>query len=860
VNRHAKAPSAGSTIRQAAGLGCLVALVLAIVLVLGTPVADAVAPPLVYPGGYGADPAGGVDIRGFINPQNSAVTDCNFDYGLTTGYGQTAPCAQAIPADEELHIVTAHIASLKPGATYHFKLSATGAGSAETPDQQFIAPSPPAPPTCTNEALREAEHATFLPDCRAYEQVSPVNKNGGDILLASSHTRAAFGNPAGDSNALSFASLVGFGDAEGMAIAADYIAERDPTTGWSTHAITPVQEPTSGALVVNGPGFPAYEGDFSPDLSKGVTRTYLSPALPTTPNTEKVENLYLRDNLLTPGSGHYRLVTDSSNPLQQFGLSYKPRYAGASADFSHVLFESNKELTTDAPANENPKLYEMVLGAVRYLGYIPVSGDSCVGLEPQCVPAESSLAGQGASNEQYTPRVISSDGSRVFFTVPAATDPSGTTQLYVRDTHGTVTSADDTTVRISASEKPISDPPQEATYQDASDDGRYVFFTTAEQLIAADTNTVTDLYRYDADAPAAEHLTLVSMDAESADAPAKVEGALGASEDGSYVYFLAQGQLVSGAPISPNSGRPFQSIYLWHNGTIFYVGSWPSENIASVYEAVGTTGWRGGNPKTSRVSPDGQHLLFSSFRGEVLTGYDHGTCAGFEPTCRELYVYDAATSTPTSPDLACASCNPSGAPATANAADNTEVNTGAQLPTWHQSRALSADGRYVFFSTADHIVKTDTNGVSDAYGYDTQTAQVHLLSSGTDPNDSYFLESGINGHDAFFATRARLVNQDIDNNFDVYDARVQGGIAAQNPPPGTGPCASTETCHGAAPVTPGAITPGSAILIAPGNQKQPRPCRKTQIRRHGHCVKKPKKQHSKRSSKRTASHNRGGQK
>jgi hypothetical protein len=562
--------------------------------------------------------------------------------------------------------------------------------------------------TCPNEAQREEQHSN-LSNCRAYELVSPVDKNGGEILVDSARTHAAASDSAGDSNAFAYSSLMGFGELHGMSIAADYVAVRG-ADGWASHGITPEQEPSSAIFAFFGPGYPAYEGDFSPDLSRAVVRTHPSPVLPTTPNTQNVENLFVRQDVLTPGAGSYRLATDSSTLLTQIPLSNKPFYAGASTDFSHVLFESTMPLTPDAPNNGNSVVFASVDGQTRLVSILPASEGGG--------PATFAFAGQGAGGgvsgtERYTPHVISSDGSRISFTVPASDDPSGTQQLYLRDDHGTADTADDTTVRVSASEKTIPDSPQSAQYMDASADGRYVFFTTAEQLTDEDTNNAIDLYRYDVQAAAGHHLVLISADHAPGDPAADVEGMMGVSDSGDYAYFMATGQLVAGAPIPPDPANPGHEIYLWHSGTLSYIGRLNS--ILDTLRDLGNNGWLLALPKTARVSHDGRHLLFSTYDGSALApGYDHGACAnGVASTCQEFYTYDADTGL-----VSCATCNPTGAPASANAEVNVRINPSGSATTWHLSHAMSEDGRYVFFSTREALVPQDHNNAIDAYEYD----------------------------------------------------------------------------------------------------------------------------------------------
>jgi hypothetical protein len=81
-----------------------------------------------------------------------------------------------------------------------------------------------------------------LPDGRAYELVSPPEKDGADILVDRMRRRAA-----SDGSKVAFASLGAFGNAIGTGVATDYLSVRgsdpDPASnGWATHAITPAQD------------------------------------------------------------------------------------------------------------------------------------------------------------------------------------------------------------------------------------------------------------------------------------------------------------------------------------------------------------------------------------------------------------------------------------------------------------------------------------------------------------------------------------------------------------------------------------------------------------------------------------------
>lgn len=750
---------------------------------------------------YAAGPiqADQVRINGQVNPHNSATVYW-FEWGSQDC--SASPCT-AIPAEKDAfagadgqnRYVTRRLTGLQPETTYHFRLIAkNSAGTTTGPDQQFTTAAEL--PACTNQG---APGAGFLPACRAWEMVSPPDKNGGDISPDGTRTRAA-----ADGNGVAYTSLVGFADLQaGSQVAPDYIARRTAlpgTPGWSTHAITPRQDGQTQIGVASALADPLYVGELSPDLSRGVYRSW--PTLTDAPaGVAEMPNLYLREDLTTPGVGSYQLLSKAFAPIPFLtvlgaGQNAKPFLAGTSADFSHGIFESRFKLTPDGGTGSQFRLYEWGDGETRLASRVPPSPETfCddAGAPPDCITVSNSHAGQGASSRRYTPHMISADGSRVFFRSNSG-ETSG--RIYVRE-NGT------TTTQLNVSEREIADEPQPADLWDASVDGSLVFFTTGENLVEEDDDGASDLYMYDFDGAPEEHLTLLSPDGEPTDVDS-LRVVVGASEDGEWVYFITLGQLVAGEPVLQSA----RGLYLWHEGSVRFIGTLAA-NDADINGLQAS--WNNKlTHKTSRISPDGQHFLFMSRSGEGFAGrggfegYDHGS------SNRELYLYSASSGAVT-----CVSCNPTGTPATANAFAHVREEAGGASGTSYLNHALTDDGRRVFFSSAERLVEEDTNGKSDAYEYDTQTGQVHLLSSGTDESPSYFMDASSDGDDVFILTREQLSDWDVDNNYDLYDARVNGGFP--EPEPELAPC-NGDDCRGGAPRSAPAQAPAaSADLVGPGD-------------------------------------------
>jgi hypothetical protein len=261
-------------------------------------------------------------------------------------------------------------------------------------------------------------------------------------------------------------------------------------------------------------------------------------------------------------------------------------------------------------------------------------------------------------------------------------------------------------------------------------------------------------------------------------APEEMKEVLGVSADGSYVYYMSSLE-------GPGN------IYVAHHDG----AGWTSTLIKSGGVALGFSAHAGPNPLVGVGKPFAEASVTSSGRYLAYTSYSGG----------EVYLYDASTAR-----LLCVSCDP----------------TGAQPLGLSTLGFLSEDGR-LFFNSNDALVAHDTNGLRDVYEWEPKGVGschdapgcVYLISSGTGDGESTFLGASAGGDDVFFMARDRLVAQDFDNSFDVYDAHV---CTAVEPCPASlasvPACTSSDACK--APPSPQPTVfgaPASATFSGAGN-------------------------------------------
>ncbi len=437
---------------------------------------------------------------------------------------------------------------------------------------QSAAPSPALADACPNASSRVGA-STALPDCRAYELVTP-GLNG---AAPQDWPEVRVRGPLADGSAIAFDGAPSPLEAEGATGPSNTILARRGPAGWSTRSLS-APTPLASATYF---GAAASTLGVSADLTQSVLYSDQPLAGPGSPSGA---NAYLRR-----ADGTIVAITK----VGAVGFDPSATLDGASADFSRLFLTTTvkQPVTGIEDPLLNGNLYEYSAGQLRLVPILPGSPE-------EAVPAGGSLA-PGALP------ALSEDGTQVLF--KANLFPG----LYLR-------SGGTKSVEVSAPMPGASDPnpPAQVVSAGISADGGTVLFTSANQL-TEDANTGqsggvpsdsgADLYSYDI---ASGALTDRTVDTEPADVAtgADVQEVLGASPDAAYVYFVALGKLAVGG----TSGQ--RNLYVVHDGEIDYVATDPEAG------------------EHFYVTPDGLHAAFTSKAPQG--GYDN---AGFAQAYRYTY-------------------------------------------------------------------------------------------------------------------------------------------------------------------------------------------------------------------------------
>jgi hypothetical protein len=805
-------------------------------------------------------------LQATIDPNNSPTT-YYFQYGTDTAYGSEIPASPgvAIGSIKGDLSVSQHLQGLSASTTYHYRVVAISElspgvfESFEGSDETFT--------------TQQTGTQFALPDGRQWELVSPPNKHGALVEPLGRGTAQA----AVDGGAVTYsASVPTESEPQGYAQNAQVVSVRG-AQGWSSRDISPPHSlPTSG---IEGNEFPLFSSDLSSSLVwlGGTDATLLSDKA--SELTSYVRNSALCDVPATASECYTPILTGKEGfadvqPETEFAgplsiLGYNNWVQGATPDLKHVLLKTQFALVPPV-VGEGDQVYEWSAGApaaqaLQVVSIVPASEGG--GPSPNGASAGSDSGGPyGASDH-----AISDDGSRVFWTIG---DNTGRASLYMRDTvkHETV-----------ALDAPQPSAPSNGSktlysqFEIASSDGSKAFFTSGElfagikgELLTAQSGqSGRDLYECEIVEEAGKlKCKFTDLTPEVGGHSAEVLDVVsGASEDGSYLYFVANGVLGDGAEHGAQQGscKSFTggvgaagatcNLYVYHGGKVTFITTLSVDDEFDWGAESKNMG-----PVTARVSPDGRFFTFMSQRS--LTGYDNRDAKSGRPDM-EVYLYDAVNK-----HLSCVSCNPTGSrPVGIEVNEFTPLNGGSHsgnvvnvargaaksfgpsswvasnLP-WpdfvavdtalYQPRLVSDNGR-VFFNSNDALVPQDVNGNEDVYefepvGVGSCTASsvtfspvsggcVGLVSSGTSPEESGFLDASQGGGDVYFLTVSRLTSRDYDGSFDVYDAHECSASApCAAPVVSAPPCSSGDSCKPSPSLQPPIFgAPPSAMFTGAGN-------------------------------------------
>jgi hypothetical protein len=369
--------------------------------------------------------------------------------------------------------------------------------------------------SCPNAAVRAQQHATGLPQCRAYELINTPGLDLGDV------NRIVYSTDDGDASA--YVSVGAADDAIGAGVASISVARRG-AGGWSSINA----DPFATGVSLAGTGFTGTK-TFSDDLS----RVLVDALLPLNEqDTDGISDFYRVD----VGLGTSTLMTQDED-------SFPFLLGGASRDLNRIAFLGNsggvgglwlsdgthRELLSRYPGEAAVPRGQAQFASAQYQRGQSIGGSA--------VLASSSFVERGGAHG------ISDDARRVYFT-----DFGGT--LFVRD----LVASPARTVAVGVSSRTVDVGTQyPANFLSATHDGSVAYFSSSAQL-TDDATPGGGIYRFDL---ATQSVTQVTADAGPSGFD--VTGSI-VSDDQSHIYFTSTAALAGAAQAGDTN------VYVWTSG------------------------------------------------------------------------------------------------------------------------------------------------------------------------------------------------------------------------------------------------------------------------------------------------------
>lgn len=415
------------------------------------------------------------------------------------------------------------------------------------------------------------------------------------------------------------------------------------------------------------------------------------------------------DDLLIGTAGQYAMTavaTKADNGHSDHGGA---SYPNVSSDGRFVVFTSNStELTLDEDTNglEDIFMKDMLTGKTVRI-------------------SETASGGQATdeSNHWGSLRpVVSADGRFVVFESYAdnlvSNDKNNWSDVFLKDTHTGAVTRISTNSAGGESHGTISDASMSA-------DGRYIaFISTANDLVAGDTNNTPDVFVKDTLTGKTTRVS-TSSTGQQGDGGNYPEGSVTAkiSADGRFVVFEASDQNLAS---NDTDGDPDIFVKNLQTGQLTCVSA--DKNGQSAY----------GNSENPDISADGRYVVFESASDLLDDGKD-----GWG----SIYLRDLQTG------------------------ELTRVKDAGGYE-YGGDPKISGDGRFVVFTTSSALVGTDTNGVEDVYVKDLHTgkfAQVSVNQLGVGADDrSLLAQISLDGSTIVFRNDGSNLVSDDEYGSDVF--------------------------------------------------------------------------------------------
>jgi phage gpG-like protein len=109
-------------------------------------------------------------LNASVNPDTAEVTGCEFEYGTSEAYGSSVPCSSLPGLGSSRVAVSASVAGLVSGTTYHFRIVATNAGGTSYGADQTFTTTTGEPPLAVTEPASSVTktvatlNGTVMPD------------------------------------------------------------------------------------------------------------------------------------------------------------------------------------------------------------------------------------------------------------------------------------------------------------------------------------------------------------------------------------------------------------------------------------------------------------------------------------------------------------------------------------------------------------------------------------------------------------------------------------------------------------------------------------------------------------------------